>query len=42
LRLLDHLDNGIVTDGINSILNILIVGTNTTPDDSPHPHYEAM
>jgi hypothetical protein len=42
LRLLEHTDRFVVDDGIFSIYNILLSGTYTTPDNSPHPHYEAM
>jgi hypothetical protein len=42
LRLLDHTDSFVASDGIVSILNILIGGTNTTPENSLHPHYETI
>ncbi|KAA6354675.1 MAG: hypothetical protein EZS28_049798 [Streblomastix strix] len=42
LRLLDHTDFGVASDGIASIMNILNGGTNTTPDNSLHPYYQTI
>lgn len=42
LRLLDHTDIYIASDGILSILNILFGGANITPNNSIHPYYDAM
>ncbi|KAA6389762.1 MAG: hypothetical protein EZS28_014706 [Streblomastix strix] len=42
LRLLDHSDNYVVSDAIVSIVNLIITGSNTTPSNSHHPHFEII
>jgi hypothetical protein len=42
LRLMEHSDINIVSDGICSIYSILLSGANTTPETSHHPHYDTM
>ncbi|KAA6400719.1 MAG: hypothetical protein EZS28_003749 [Streblomastix strix] len=42
IRLLEHPDDDIASDAIDSIFNILEVGSITTPDANPHPHYDSL
>jgi hypothetical protein len=42
LRLLGHSDVDISSYGIGSIFIIIISQKDITPDNSPHPHFEAM
>ncbi|KAA6355404.1 MAG: hypothetical protein EZS28_049069, partial [Streblomastix strix] len=42
LRLLNHSDNEVLEQTINSIHNILLAGSNTTSSSSLHPHFDQM
>ncbi|KAA6393425.1 MAG: hypothetical protein EZS28_011048 [Streblomastix strix] len=42
IRLLDHSDENVVSDAISSIYNLLQCGTDTTPSDLLHPHFEKI
>ncbi|KAA6353093.1 MAG: hypothetical protein EZS28_051380 [Streblomastix strix] len=41
-RLLDHQSISIVSRAANSIRNILVGGSNLTPANQPHPHFQAV
>ncbi|KAA6372378.1 MAG: hypothetical protein EZS28_032096 [Streblomastix strix] len=42
IRLIVLNNINVVTDAINSIVNILNYGTTSTPESDPHPHFEAI
>ncbi|KAA6338133.1 MAG: hypothetical protein EZS28_052726 [Streblomastix strix] len=42
LRILEHTDSIVVENGINSIYNILLSGSNTIQITETHPHYESL
>ncbi|KAA6375577.1 MAG: hypothetical protein EZS28_028894, partial [Streblomastix strix] len=42
LRLLNLSDNEVLEQTINSIINVLLAGSRTTPSSSLHPHFDQM